>query len=49
VQREKFENQIEKLRKDAEFVILHRNKIVALHDKDYNSKLGDWSRRIGND
>ena len=40
--RKKFELRLEKLRKDAELIIVHRNKVVAHHETDYNSKLGDW-------
>ena len=40
--RKKFELRLEKLRKDAELIIVHRNKVVAHHETDYNSKLGNW-------
>lgn len=40
--RKKFELRLEKLRKDAELIIIHRNKVIAHHETDYNSKLGDW-------
>lgn len=40
--RKKFELRLEKLRKDAELIIVHRNKVIAHHETDYNSKLGDW-------
>ncbi len=40
--RRKMELQLDKLRKDAEIIILHRNKVVAHHETNYNSQLGDW-------
>jgi hypothetical protein len=40
--RNKFELRLEKLRKDAELIIVHRNKVIAHHETSYNSKLGDW-------
>lgn len=40
--RQKAELQLEKLRKDAQIIISHRNKVIAHHETDYNSKLGDW-------
>ncbi len=40
--RKKMELYLEKLRKDASAIISHRNKVVAHHETDYNSKLGDW-------
>lgn len=40
--RKSLELQLEKLRLDAQIIICHRNKIVAHHETDYNSKLGDW-------
>jgi hypothetical protein len=40
--RKKMEIRLDKLRKDALIIISHRNKVVAHHETDYNSKLGSW-------
>jgi hypothetical protein len=40
--RQKVELQLEKLRKDAQIIISHRNKVIAHHETDYNSKLGNY-------
>jgi hypothetical protein len=40
--RQKAELQLEKLRKDAQIIISHSNKVIAHHETDYNSKLGDY-------
>jgi hypothetical protein len=40
--RKKMEVKLDKLRKSAEIIILHRNKVIAHHETDYNSQLGSW-------
>ena len=40
--RKKAELQLEKLRQGAQIIISHRNKVIAHHETEYNSKLGDW-------
>lgn len=40
--RKKVEIQLEKLRKEARLILVHRNKVIAHHETDYNSKFADW-------
>lgn len=40
--RKKMELRLEKLRKDSEIILSHRNKVIAHHETSYNSQLGDW-------
>lgn len=40
--RRQMELRLEDLRKDAEIIISHRNKVIAHHETRYNSQLGDW-------